>query len=220
MPIGSRTKRPIVIALHGAAGDPRGMCLAGRWLFGTWPFVLCPQGERLGDRTFYWGDPKKMRAAIDRIVLLAEAKYPGRIDPESIVWLSHSQAGILGAQTLAVPGIQIRRAVFFEGLPEDAASLRTALERAGTERALFITQHPGGLRRYEAAAAAVRPKVAARAVFPGPYGPFTGRELREDPSRTSVAPRGRRELGSGGTAIVRVGCSLACHNPRGGAMDD
>jgi hypothetical protein len=49
VPLGAKSARPIVIALHGSADRPEWACAALRSIAGPAPFVLCPRGVARAD---------------------------------------------------------------------------------------------------------------------------------------------------------------------------
>jgi hypothetical protein len=155
VPLGATEKRPIVVALHGALDQPGMSCAEWRGMFGPYPFIVCPAGTRLNKTQYVWGDPRVLRATIDRAVAAAEARYPGRIEHEGAVWASFSQSGMLSAQALAAPGMKFRYAVLLEGVPKDLRPLPGAFVHAGISRALFANQQAGWSGQHEAAARTV-----------------------------------------------------------------
>ncbi|HKO53301.1 MAG TPA: hypothetical protein VJV79_36580 [Polyangiaceae bacterium] len=56
VPLGARSPRSIVIALHGSADRPEWACSALRSIAGPAPFVLCPRGVARAD--FNASDPR------------------------------------------------------------------------------------------------------------------------------------------------------------------
>ena len=56
VPLGAKSPRPIVIALHGAADRPEWACAALRSIAGPAPFILCPRGVARAD--FAANDPR------------------------------------------------------------------------------------------------------------------------------------------------------------------
>ncbi len=166
VPIGTTAKRPLVVALHAALDHPRMACLEWRAMFGPEPFIVCPHGEKLGS-VYAWGDPKKLRASIERAVAAAEYKFPKRIDRAGAVWASYSQSGMLAAHALASPGMGFRYAVFFEGVPHDDRALPKVLQGVGVRRALFVNQQGGWSYRHAAAAKSLGPRIEAKHVLIG-----------------------------------------------------
>ncbi|WP_394827895.1 hypothetical protein [Pendulispora albinea] len=174
VPIGTTTKRPLVVALHAALDHPSMTCSEWRAMFGPEPFIVCPYGERLNATSYVWGDPAKLRASIDRAVAAAEARFPQRIERAGAVWASYSQSGILSADALAKPGMEFRYALLFEGVPRDLRPLRSAFVRAGIRRVLIVNQQGGWSRAHLAAAKSLAPAIEAKhLVFgDGSFGHF------------------------------------------------
>jgi len=178
LPVGTTSKRPLVVALHGALDQPRMACSEWRALFGPEPFVVCPPGEKLNAAQYVWGDPKRLRASIERAVKAAETKYPQRIERDGAVWASYSQSGMLSASALEAPGMGFRYAVLFEGVPHDLHTLRSAFQHAGVRRALFANQQGGWSHAHDAAARLLGPDIEAKHVVigDGSLGHFIRRE--------------------------------------------
>lgn len=63
VPLGAKSPRPIVIALHGSADRPEWACSALRSIAGPAPFVLCPRGVPRTD--FAASDPRYTFGTVD-----------------------------------------------------------------------------------------------------------------------------------------------------------
>ncbi|WP_394839435.1 hypothetical protein LVJ94_21345 [Pendulispora rubella] len=167
IPLGSTGKRPLVVALHAAMDHPGMACAEWRGMFGPEAFIVCPYGEKVNAKAYAWGDPKRLRASIERVLAAAEARYPQRIDRSGAVWASYSQSGMLSAHALALPGMGFRYAALFEGVPRDLAPLRAAFQHAGIRRALFASQQRGWTWKHRAAAEALAPAIEAKHILVG-----------------------------------------------------
>ncbi|HYQ40553.1 MAG TPA: hypothetical protein VER11_01250 [Polyangiaceae bacterium] len=63
VPLGAKSPRSIVIALHGSTDRPEWACAALRSIAGPAPFVLCPRGVARAD--FAAGDPRYTFRSVD-----------------------------------------------------------------------------------------------------------------------------------------------------------
>ena len=143
VPLGAKSPRPIVIALHGSADRPEWACSALRSIAGPAPFVLCPRGVQRADLTA--ADARYTFGAVDDTArelraALAELKrrFAVYVAAGPVVF-----AGIeLGADQAA--SIATQEPSFFSRLlligpsPTSWPSSRAALfGRAGGQRVLF-----------------------------------------------------------------------------------
>jgi len=99
-PVGARTPRPIVVAVHGAGDRPDWAC--GGWRLGTdaYPFVVCPQGFPMHGNTFGWTDERSILRAIDAALPAVRQRYGAYVASGPAVYAGFSQGATLAARTL------------------------------------------------------------------------------------------------------------------------
>lgn len=122
VPLGARTPRPVVIALHGNYDRPEWQCEVWRGITGGFPWVLCPRGvprsdaPKSADRWTYTTAAKlteEVRAALAQL----GARFPAHVDAEAPLFTGFSLGAILGVHLLSAPeGLpRVQRAVLIEG---------------------------------------------------------------------------------------------------------
>ena len=186
-PTGATTKRPVIVAIHGAVDDPGLMCGAWRLVADVYPFVVCPAGTPLGadapGRKYVWGgDAQIEKRALEAVAALA-AKYPGYVDPDApAVYAAFSQGATMAAPLLVRQAKRFPRAVFTEGGHHafEPAGLAQSYAKAGGERVLFTCSQGGCAGFFEPSRAALeRAGVGARIVFSGAHGHSMPPPVRE-----------------------------------------
>lgn len=152
IPILAREKRPLVVAVHGAGSRPDGMCSAARAALGPWPFIVCPHPIAKLDRETSWSSPAQLRSAIDHAVAAAEARFSDYLDTREVLYLGHSQGAMMAPDALALPSTTVHfgSAIFFEGLPRDAARAKSELLGTGITRFLLASGQNGWAPGHEA----------------------------------------------------------------------
>lgn len=122
VPLGTRTPRPVVIALHGNYDRPEWQCEVWRDITAGFPWVLCPRGIPRGDapksadRWTYSTAAKaleELRAALDSLT----EGFPAHVDAQAPVFTGFSLGAILGVHSLTGPeGLpRVQGAVLVEG---------------------------------------------------------------------------------------------------------
>jgi len=143
VPLGAKSARPIVIALHGQADRPEWACAALRSIAGPAPFVLCPRGVPRAD--FPASDARYTFASVDDTArelraALAELKrrFGMYVAAGPVVFTGFE----LGADHVAYIASQepsfFSRLLLIEPSPTSWPSSQAALfGRAGGRRVLF-----------------------------------------------------------------------------------
>ena len=140
--VGSR--RPVLVATHGAGGTPEAHCSFWQALVGGTAFVLCPRGVTMdvyappSERGyFYPAHPalgREVRAALDALA----ARFPDRVDREGAVYAGYSQGATMGALVFAGEPAPFIAAVLIEGGVEEWTLRRArAFKERGGQRVLF-----------------------------------------------------------------------------------
>lgn len=108
VPLGARTPRPVVIALHGNYDRPEWQCEVWRSITGGFPWVLCPRGVPRGDapksadRWTYTTAAKvseEVRVALNALTV----QFPAHVDAQAPVFTGFSLGAILGVHLLSAP---------------------------------------------------------------------------------------------------------------------
>jgi hypothetical protein len=186
-PTGATTRRPVIVAIHGAVDDPGLMCGAWRLIADVYPFVVCPAGTPIGadapGRKYVWsGTDQIEKRALEALSALA-TKYPEHVDPNApVVYAAFSQGATMAAPFLVRHAKQFPRAVLTEGGHHafEPAGLATAYAKAGGERVLFTCSQGGCAQFFELSRGALeRANVAAKIAFSGAHGHSMPPPVRE-----------------------------------------
>lgn len=139
IPPGATSRRPVLVATHGAGGTPEAHCSYWQALVGETAFVLCPRGVTMDVHAppaergyFYPAHPalgREVRAALDALA----ARFPDRIDAEGAIYAGYSQGATMGALVFGSDPAPFTAAVLIEGGVEEwtTRSARAFKERGG-----------------------------------------------------------------------------------------
>jgi predicted esterase len=141
-PTGSTEPRPVVIAVHGRMDRPDWACSEWRAVFGPRPFIVCPQGSVMPPGYAWTGGTAQVRAAIDRLLDAAQAKYGAHLDRDHRVFAGFSQGAILSAPLLCDDDSPYAVAILQEGFPNDLA--RRCATKHGRPRRVILGCSQGG----------------------------------------------------------------------------
>ncbi len=138
VPLGARSPRPIVVATHGLWDFAEGLCDNWRWIVGDRAWVLCPRGEALPNKSFYYRSGPDLAREIDAGVRALDERYPGYVDGGQRLYSGFSLGAILGAWVVVHDPSHYPRAVLTEG-GEDrfTTAAASAYARGGGQRVLF-----------------------------------------------------------------------------------
>jgi predicted esterase len=132
---------PLLVATHGAGGDPEWEC--ERWARvarGRW-FLLCPRGTALRrgvEGSYYYADHLKLEREVKAAVSAARSTYEARIAQEHGVYLGYSQGATMGALMVVEHGAEFPHLVLIEGGSGDWTPKRAARYRATGGRSVYI----------------------------------------------------------------------------------
>lgn len=145
-PIGTTSRRPVIVAVHGAIDDSGLICSAWRIIADVYPFVLCPSGSRVRKDTYVWPSSEAIDQTIDRALAALQAKYGPYIEPGPALYVAFSQGANLAGPVLAKMNRgRFGAAVLTEGgyrAFETGESAR-AFTAAGGKRVLFTCSQAG-----------------------------------------------------------------------------
>jgi len=186
-PTGATTRRPVIVAIHGAVDDPGLMCGAWRLVADVYPFVVCPAGTPIGadtpDRKYVWGSSAQIEKRALEAVAAVAVKYPAYVDADApVVYAGFSQGATMAAPFLVRHAKRFPCAVFTEGGHHsfDSPALAAAYARAGGERVLFTCSQAGCAGAFDLSRAALEHAgVGARVVFSGAFGHSMPPPVRE-----------------------------------------
>jgi predicted esterase len=211
IPLGARTKRPLVVAVHGAGSLPEWMCSAARAGLGSHPFVVCPHSLANAGTLASWASPEELATAVERAVRAAVARFPEYVDTTEAMYFGHSQGAMIAPTALAKTGLHFRYALFFEGLPPDAPTAKALLLRAHVERFLLVSGQGGWSQGHERLAKSFRGTSMASKHVHGNFGHFFNEEVfaamrRELPWLVEGAPAWQTEESSP-AAVTNAGAA-------------
>ena len=121
LPLGATSKRPVIVATHGAGDRGEYHCELWRRIVENRAFVLCPQGRRMNDGVsheesyyFYPDHFKLEREVLDALAAL-EQRFPKYVDASAAMYTGFSQGAIQGALVLVLHPDVFPRALLVEG---------------------------------------------------------------------------------------------------------
>ncbi|HEU4410008.1 MAG TPA: hypothetical protein VFS43_32435 [Polyangiaceae bacterium] len=171
-PLGATGRRPLVVALHGGGDAPEYACGEWRGSFGSWPFILCPYGTKVGKKMYAWRSGADARRALEHAIEVLAAKYPEHLDLRDPVLTGFSQGAMTAPSALAAPGRAFPAAILVEGYAKDFNAWPKPMEARGLERILFVDSQGLNAERGKAAVRALERStgVRARSIYIGHLG--------------------------------------------------
>lgn len=194
VPRGASTRKPLLVAAHGAWDRPEPHCELWRRVVGDRAFILCPRGQRTNRHmphayaAYYYPDHFSLAREVLAAVEALSARYPDRVDASAAVWAGFSQGAIHGALVIVLHPQLFARAALIEGgngfFDEWSASSARKYGRAGGERVLFACGSPACVRTADRCAgylehAGVDTRVAHAEGAGHSYGPTMEASLHE-----------------------------------------
>jgi pimeloyl-ACP methyl ester carboxylesterase len=182
VPLGARSARPIIIALHGYADRADWQCGTWTGITGAHPFILCPQGRKLpgsGDVPRYTYDgasqtEQELRAALKAL----KARFGEHVAAGPVIIAGYSLGATRAARiALQEPGY-FSRLVLVEGAAGQWSAGDAAIFAKGGGQKLMIVcaQSACANAGKRAVLFTQRARSEAELVFPGQFGHlFDGR---------------------------------------------
>ena len=172
-PLGATAKRPIVVAVHGAADIPEVMCSAWRVITDGYAFVVCPAGLAVGGPRYTWGSAEHIEKRVIEAIAAVEAKWPDYVEVGApVVYTGFSQGANTAGPVLMRHADRLPRAVLSEGgyrVFDDRTARAYAAK--GGERVLFECSSAGCAGGFTwGVATLARSNVHARIEDVGPLG--------------------------------------------------
>lgn len=121
LPLGTRDKRPVVLATHGNYDTPEWQCSIWRDIIENDAFVLCPRGVLRGDSPsrsdprYQYASNSHLEKEIDAALDSLRSRFPDYVDDGPMVYTGFSQGAIMGAAIMARHPDRYPRAVLIEG---------------------------------------------------------------------------------------------------------
>ena len=176
VPVGSRTRKPLVVAMHGNFDRPEWACGSWRSVAGPEPFILCLRGDPRRDapaadpRWTYKGPSPALNELRAALAALRD-RYGDRLADSPVVFAGFSLGAILGVAIISQEA-GFGRAVLVEGghdaWTDDRARRFQAL---GGARVLFVCAQSACLGPASRAQAVLKKQgVLVRVVNAGPHG--------------------------------------------------
>lgn len=160
-------RHPLVVATHGAGGEPEWTCAAWAEHTRGEAFVLCPRGRAISqqaDHGYYYPDHHALKAEVLASLDALTAALGERAPSGEIVYTGYSQGATMGVLFLTDHAARFSRLVLTEGGFEGWT--RSSAERyakGGGKRVLFVCGGSGCEGRAKKASALLeKAGVAAR----------------------------------------------------------
>jgi predicted esterase len=135
-PAGTAPAR-LIVATHGAGGDPEWECDYWRRLTAARAFVLCLRGKSMGGGSYYYPNHHQLDRELVAAERAARAAEP-RILPDSGVYAGFSQGASMGSAIVARHAAALPYVVLIEGFERWNIPRAQAFARAGGRRVLFV----------------------------------------------------------------------------------
>jgi predicted esterase len=137
----TRDPVPLLVATHGAGGDPRWECERwGRVARGRW-LVACPRGvplRRGEEGSYYYPDHHALEREVSAVTLAVHQTYAALVDARDGVYLGYSQGATMGALMIVEHGAEFPHLVLIEGGSGDWTLKRAERFRSSGGKSVFI----------------------------------------------------------------------------------
>ena len=141
VPLGTREKRPIMIALHGGSDHPEWACNAWRGITGGYPFLVCPHGVGTNEASLAWSSTPDTKLRVARALEATKAMFADWIlETSTIVLVGFSMGATQTAFLARGEPLLYKRVVLAESAyaPEPAMAFAQPWAKGGGERAIFL----------------------------------------------------------------------------------
>ena len=130
--------RPLLVAAHGAGGNPEWECEYWRRLTREQRFVLCLRGTSMGAAGgFYYRDEHALEAELIAAEHAARSSE-ARISAENGVYAGFSQGASMGSAMIAKHGASFPMLALIEGFEQWNIPRARAFAKSGGRRVLFV----------------------------------------------------------------------------------
>lgn len=169
MPPGE-ARLPVIVATHGAGGDPEWTCEAWGTRTAASAIVLCPRGRPISRKTesgFYYPEHFTLEKEVFAALHALTERFGPRVQPGPMLYTGYSQGATMGALFLTRHGARFPYMILTEG--GSASFSKTSAKRfkeSGGKRVLFVCGGTGCRKRaLESAALLERAGVEARVEY-------------------------------------------------------
>lgn len=152
-PIGTRTRRPLIVAVHGAGDRAEWSCGGWRMVAREYAFVVCPQGLKMDAMRFGWDSAETIRKRVSASIVAARARFGEYIADGPTLYVGFSQGATLSLPTLLDPADPFPLVALAEGgydLIRSDDTLRR-LKGQGIDRVLLACGTPACFTSMKAA---------------------------------------------------------------------
>jgi predicted esterase len=140
LPLGER-QAPLLVATHGAGGDPNWECERwGRVARGRW-LVACPRGvplRRGEEGSYYYPDHHALEREVSAVTRAVRTTYGALVAERDGVYLGYSQGATMGALMVVDQGAEFPHLVLIEGGSGDWTIKRAERFRSSGGKSVFI----------------------------------------------------------------------------------
>lgn len=163
-------RRPVVVATHGAGGDPEWTCDAWGKRVQASAIVLCPRGRPISKRTpsgFYYPEHFTLEKEVLAALGALEQRFGNAILQGPMLYTGYSQGATMGALFITKHGARFPSLVLTEGgFSSFSKKSAKRFKESGGKRVLFVCGGPGcRSRALESAALLERAGVEARVEY-------------------------------------------------------
>lgn len=138
------SRRPVLVATHGAGGTPESLCALWRELIGAGAFILCPRGVTMdldappAARGYFYPTHAALRRETLAALEALRARFGDRVDARQAVYTGFSQGAIMGALAFALDPAPFTGLVLVEGGAEEWSLYTARKLKAGGGRRVVI----------------------------------------------------------------------------------
>jgi predicted esterase len=134
--------RPLLVATHGAGGDPAWTCREWARRVAAAQVVLCPRGRAISvreDYGFYYPDHRALTAEVLAAVAALRAAHAARLADGPALYTAYSQGASMGSLGLVEHAAEFPRLILTEGgFKEWSPKSARRFAQNGGKRVLFV----------------------------------------------------------------------------------
>jgi predicted esterase len=173
VPLGATTRRPVIVAAHGAGDRPEWSCGGWRGVTDAYSFIVCPEGSPFGGG-FAWSSVEQLDSRARMAEQALREHYSAYVDPGPAVLAAFSQGARLSAVVAARHPKRWARVALLEGGWAESAAMASGFS-GGKGRVLLACSTRGCTGRFARSLAALqRARVDVRFAHLGDFGHHMG----------------------------------------------
>jgi pimeloyl-ACP methyl ester carboxylesterase len=121
LPLGARSRHPILVATHGAGGHPEAHCQFWRGHLKDKGFILCPRGFPLNihlppeEQGFFYPDHHALEREVRAALAALRDQFPAHVDDRGPIYAGYSQGAAMGVLFIAKKPALFERVILIEG---------------------------------------------------------------------------------------------------------